>query len=285
MRVTHWLRWVRKKVGVMTYDVLGPGGLDYLPCRYGASKLLFRGPERRLKDPYVAFVGGTYTFGKFIEQPYSLKVEHLTGVTSVNFGQVNAGVDVFAKERIVHKAAIAARVTVVEVLGAVNMSSLLYSVHPRRNDRFLKARPPLRQLYPDVDFTQFHFTQHMLRYLHQRDPERFVPVRRILQRTWLRRMRQLLKKLGEKVVLIQFGEGNGSWPAGAGHGPLCVTNAMIDELRKNVSASLYVPVDLQLCNKGKVFHMPDEAAAKGVPGSDAHTTAAQALCPILDRLM
>jgi hypothetical protein len=42
----------------MTYDALGVGALDYLPCRYGTSKLLFRGPRRPLKDPYLVFMGG-----------------------------------------------------------------------------------------------------------------------------------------------------------------------------------------------------------------------------------
>jgi hypothetical protein len=38
------------KVGEMTYDVLGPGPLDYLPCRYDMSRLLFRGPKRNLNN-------------------------------------------------------------------------------------------------------------------------------------------------------------------------------------------------------------------------------------------
>ncbi|MDC1223540.1 DUF6473 family protein [Ascidiaceihabitans sp.] len=46
----------------MTYDVLGAGNLDYLPCRYGTSKLLFRGPRRPLKEPYIAFLSGTETY-------------------------------------------------------------------------------------------------------------------------------------------------------------------------------------------------------------------------------
>ena len=46
----------------MTYDALGAGALDYLPCRYGTSKLLFRGPRRPLKEPYIAFLSGTETY-------------------------------------------------------------------------------------------------------------------------------------------------------------------------------------------------------------------------------
>jgi hypothetical protein len=43
----------------MTYDALGAGALEYLPCRYGTSKLLFRGPRRSLNKPYLVFLGGT----------------------------------------------------------------------------------------------------------------------------------------------------------------------------------------------------------------------------------
>ena len=164
----------------MTYDILGPGALDYLPCQYGMSKLTFRGPRRALEAPYVAFLGGTATFGKFIEQPFPLLVEHLTGGTSVNFGQVNAGLDVFSKDSTVLEAARGAQVTVVEVMGAANMSNRFYSVHPRRNDRFLHVLPDLRQLYYDVDFTQFSFTQHMLRHLYLRDSGRFFQLRHML---------------------------------------------------------------------------------------------------------
>lgn len=151
----------------------------------------------------MAFIGGTQTFGKFIEQPFPLKVEHLTGVPSVNFGQVNAGLDVFVKDAFVQEAARAARVTVLEVLGAANLSNRLYTVHPRRNDRFLRASTELQKLYPEIDFSQFNFTQHMLLHLYLRDEGRFATVRRSLQPVWTRRMRQLIGRLGAQVVLIR----------------------------------------------------------------------------------
>jgi hypothetical protein len=49
--------------------------LSYSPCRYGASRMLFRGPRKRLDQPYLAFVGGTETYGKYIEEPYLALVE------------------------------------------------------------------------------------------------------------------------------------------------------------------------------------------------------------------
>lgn len=274
----------------MTCDVLGPGALDYLPCRYGASKLLFRGPRRALDAPYVAFIGGTQTFGKFIEKPYPLRVEHLTGVTSVNLGQMNAGLDVFAKDKEVHRTAQGARVTVLEVLGAINMSSRLYTVHPRRNDRFVCAGPQLQRLYPDVDFTQFHFTRHMLRYLYRKDCARFMLLREELQRVWVRRMRRLISYLGDNVVLLGIGNAGESedWATGGPSGPALVSDAMIGALDASVRSRVSIPLDAvapQTQSQGKVFHPMEEEAAKTVVGTSVHNHVARALRPVLDRLM
>jgi hypothetical protein len=61
--------------------------------------------------------------------------------------------------------------------GAQNLSNRLYTVHPRRNDRFLRASGILRTIYRDVDFTEFHFTRHMLDHLRCLSEDRFDIVR------------------------------------------------------------------------------------------------------------
>ena len=149
----------------MTYDVLGPGPLDYLPCRYGASKLLFRGPKRDLSAPYLAFVGTTETYGKFIETPFPALVEETLGVTCANFGQITAGVDAFASDPFVLQAASDAEITVIQIMGTQNMTNRFYSVHPRRNDRFVAAASILKTIFREVDFADFHFNKHMLSHL------------------------------------------------------------------------------------------------------------------------
>ncbi|MEP1767876.1 MAG: DUF6473 family protein [Sulfitobacter sp.] len=276
----------------MTYDVLGAGALDYMPCHYGTSKLSFRGPKRNLKEPYLAFLGGTQTFGKFIEQPYPLRVEHLTGVPSVNFGQINAGLDVFSKEQVVLEASQQARVTVIEVMGATNMSNLIYSVHPRRNDRFLRTTAQMRHLYPEVDFSQFNFTKHMLLHLEAHDQERFQTVKRVLQRTWVRKMRLLLKRLGSAVVLLRIGE-SGQKPEGAlgwqdSFAPAFVTDQMIDALSGLVEEFVDVPcaaAQPHVRTDGLVFNFTEEEAVQKVAAPQCHSKVAQALLPVLDRLM
>ncbi len=279
-----------KKVGVMTYNVLGPGALEYLPCQYGTSRLTFRGPKRRLCDPYVAFLGGIQTYGKFIEKPFPLRVEHQTGVTSVNLGQPNAGLDVFASDATVAEMARQARVSVLEVLGAANMSNRFYKVHPRRNDRLLGAAPQLKQLFPEVDFAVFNFTGHMIRHLHCLDPERFAVVRGTLQKVWLQRMQRLRKKLGGHVVLLWMARDPvpENWTGGMAEGPAFVTRPMLDALRENVSAIVEAPASAQAKAQGTVgmmFNELEKAAALLMPGPEAHQEAAEALRSVLDDLM
>ena len=123
----------------MAYDNPGDGALDYFPCRYGKSKLMFRGPRRRLEAPYVAVLGGTETYGKYTPRPYAELAEEYSGAKVVNLGAVNAGTDVYVSDQTVMEACAGASATVLQLGGAQNMSNRFYAVHPRRNDRFLRA--------------------------------------------------------------------------------------------------------------------------------------------------
>jgi len=82
----------------MKHETIDGGGLSYSPCRYGMSRIFFRGPRRRLDQPYVAFIGGTETYGKFIDQPLPALVEKEIKQTCVNLGCVNGGVDAFVND-------------------------------------------------------------------------------------------------------------------------------------------------------------------------------------------
>jgi hypothetical protein len=198
--------------------------------------------------------------------------------------------DVFVNEPVVHDITGNARVTVVEVLGAANSSNLFYAVHPRRNDRFLRASQQLKQLYPDVDFTQFNFTQHMLQHLSKTDAERFKLIRRTLQRLWMRRMRQLIGKLGEVVVLLGLNPCDNDADATnpALRGPAFVTDSMLERLAPLIDA--YVEISSDVAGSGRdargmIFSSLQEEAAKSLRGPEFHTAVAGALRPVLDRLM
>lgn len=97
-----------------------------------------------------------------------------------------------------------------------NLGNPFYSVHPRRNDRFLAARPMLKALFPEVDFTEFDFTGHMLGALAATCPDRFSEMRRLLRLTWEERLSGLLDHLPEKGVLLHLpGPAWQAVPAGA----------------------------------------------------------------------
>ncbi len=140
-------------------------GLDYQPCRYGASRTLFRGPAKSLDGRYVAVLGGTEVYGRFVEQPFPDLLERRLNRTTVNFGCMNAGLDVFINDPVIMRACTQAALTVVQIVGAQNMSNRFYTVHPRRNDRFLRPARRMTEIWPDVDFSEIHFTRHLLKTL------------------------------------------------------------------------------------------------------------------------
>jgi len=85
-----------------------------------------------------------------------------------------------------------------------NLSNPFFTVHPRRNDRFVAARAPLKALFPEVDFTPFAFTGHALGTLAGVCPERFAVLRQALAAAWVTRMRLLLDRLPPRGVLIDL---------------------------------------------------------------------------------
>lgn len=269
----------------MTYDALGPGPLDYLPCRYGTSKLLFRGPRRDLKKPYMAFIGGTETYGKYIETPFPALVEKAVGVNCANFGQMNAGIDAFSSDPFVVDAASAAQISVIQVLGAQNMTNRFYAVHPRRNDRFVSTSSLLRTIYREVDFADFHFTKHMLQGLKQVSQDRFDAVRQELQDAWIARMRLLLKRVNGKSILLWFSdrspeEEETDQPDDIGRDPLFVTRDMLNEIKPHATALIEVvasPQAMALGTEGMLFDEMDVTAASGMLSVKAHEEAADAL--------
>jgi hypothetical protein len=188
----------------MAYEYPGAGALDYSPCSYGGSTLLFRGPMAHLDRPYVAVLGGTATYGRFVQYPFpTLLADHL-GHSVANLGIQNAGLDVFLDDETILDIARRAAVVVLQVPGALNHSNRFYSVHPRRNDRFLAASPALRALYPKVDFTEFAFTRHLMAALLAADADRFTLIRQELRAVWQERMSALLSRLPPNVVLIRL---------------------------------------------------------------------------------
>lgn len=275
----------------MTYENLGQGALDYFPCRYGKSKLLFRGPRKKMAGEYIAMIGGTETYGKFIEKPFPTLVGEAMEMECVNFGCVTAGVDVFANDASVVEACAKARVTVIQAIGAQNMSNRFYAVHPRRNDRFLRASTLMKTIFREVDFTDFSFTKHLLTTLQTLSEERFSIVRDELKEAWIARMKLLLDKIEGKTVLLWFADRapeDTASPDGLGREPIFVDRRMIEEVRPYVTEVVEVVPSARALAQGTagmMFSSMEEPAAQELMGPAAHEEVAQALLEPLSRLI
>ncbi|MBC7181168.1 MAG: hypothetical protein H5U14_13920 [Roseovarius sp.] len=275
----------------MGFERLGHRPLDYRPVRYDGSKLVFRGPQRRLTGEFVACLGGTETYGTFIDRPYPDLMERSLALPCVNFGWPNAGVDAFLKDDGLIDMVSGARAVVLQVPGAMNLCNPFYRVHPRRNDRFLEATPRLRRLYPEVDFTEFHFTRHMMRRLADVSPDRFAVLREGLQEVWVARMQALLERIAAPVVLMWFSRhlpGLGHEAAGIADDPAFVSRAMLRAVGARAAQVVEVVISPEACaqgTRGMRFDPMQEAVAADLPGLLAHSEAARALSPVLESLL
>lgn len=274
----------------MRHETLEGAGLSYAPCRYGTSRILFRGPRRPLSGRYVAFVGGTGTFGKFVRNPFPTLIERRLAEVCVNLGCANGGLDTFARDNTILAACHDATATVVQVMGAHTLSNRYFTVHPRRNDRFLKASSMLQALYHDVDFAQYCFTGHLLRDLHALSPQRFEVLRVELQQAWVARMQRFLEQTGPNCVLLWLGKEaptNEAWdarPDPLQADPLFVTLRMIETLRPMLRDIVIATPSAEARfhgTFGMTFLPMEEPAAATLPGVLTHQDAAAALYEVL----
>lgn len=253
------------------------------PCRYAGSRLPVRGPVRSLVRPYIAFLGSSDTFGPFVPRPFVSQIEELLSVTCVNLGCANAGVDAFLNDTAIQAIARSAQLVVLQISGVQNMSNPLYRVHPRRNDRFLEASPLLCAIYPEVDFTEFHFNKHMLLTLHTVSEDRFRVVRGKLQQWWGMRMRLLLNQLGTSTHLLWLRHTH-CQPSPDQEGfdtdPFMVTRPILDTLGADAAGM----TELSVCSagmsadtEGMVFNPLQAPAAENALGPRAHAMIANQL--------
>lgn len=273
----------------MAYEYPAQGGLDYFPCRYGKSKLLFRGPRRRLDGDYLAVVGGSETYGKFVPDPFPALLEQSLGQPVVNFGYMNAGIDVFVNEPTVIDICSKGLATVVQLMGVQNTSNRFYAVHPRRNDRFLRASPLMKTIFREVDFTDFNFTRHMLTTLHLHAPDKFPILVEELRAAWVARMKLLLQRIEGKVLLL--------WLEPAAHlpqrddpgaDPLLVDADLVARIRPFAAGLVHVrpsAVTAPAGPAGMVYSELEEPQIHEMPSPACHLEVASALEPALRDLL
>lgn len=263
-------------VGDMSYERPGVDTPGDQTCQYGASKLHFRGPKRPLDVPYVACIGGTETFGRFVPDPFPAVLERRLGEVCVNLGCINSGLDTLIQDPELLRMAHRADISVLQLPGAHNLSNRLYRVHPRRNDRFLQASEALVRLYPEVDFTEFHFNKHLLNHLLALGTERFARVKRELQQAWLARMRLLVSQVDGDIALLwlRYDGQEGEFDEdGMGADPWLVTPEMVNTLREEVSTIVEVPVQPAGASdelEDMIFGTMQEPAAEHMIGPATH---------------
>lgn len=267
----------------------GAGKLDYFPCRYGGSRSVFRGPARDLSQPYVAMLGGSPTFGKYVAQPFPDLVEQGLGRPVANLGALNAGPDFYLHDPAALDVAAGAEVAVLQVTGAEALSNRFYSVHSRRNDRFLAATPALKALFPEIDLTEIHFTRHLLQVLERSDRQAHAQVVRVLKETWLARMRLLLARLPRRRLLLWLADAPPPDRAETlDPAPPFIDRPMLDALRPEVSEVIVAtPSPRARAMAGLDMRYPETEAALAacLPGAAAHAEVTALLVPAVQRLM
>ncbi|WP_293573397.1 DUF6473 family protein [Phaeobacter sp.] len=131
--------------------------------------------------------------------------------------------------------------TLIQILGAQNLSNPYYKVHPRRNDRFLQAHAPLLKLFPEIDFTEYHFNKHLLSALRSCDIDRYEILREALQDCWVERMGELIGEVGTDVLLLWI-KYDLDQHVLFGQEPALVDRPMVDALRSSVAGVVELPV-------------------------------------------
>lgn len=270
----------------MSFEQRGRMPLDYHPVALPGSVLRFRGPLAAEHGPAIVCLGGSETFGRFIHAPFPAQLDAALPFPVLNLGVVNAGLDVMMSDPAIAGALDDAEAVVLQVTSAHNMTNRFYTVHPRRNDRFLRASPMLRTIYPQVDFTEFHFTRHLLKHLMGVSADRFEIVRTELQTAWVARMRRFIADIAAPVHLLWLSNRAPAEedPTDLTIDPLFITAQMLDgisDLAASVTITTPQVVEQSDSVQGKYFAPREAAAARLLPGPELHAKAAQALLPFM----
>ena len=173
---------------------------------------------------------------------------------------------------------------------AANLSNRYYTVHPRRNDRFLGATPLLKALFRDIDFTDFSFTRHMLFTLYAQSPDRFAVLADELRATWTARMKDLMSRLPKRTMLLWIADQAPQSPA---RGALDQEPILVDcDMMTAVCpmARTYLEVISRPENRGQglgsMTFAPTEAqAAAAVPGPEVHRDVSRLVAKALENAL
>ncbi len=260
--------------------------LDYQLATIPGSRLQVRGPLPDFDSPFVAVLGGNEVFGKYVATPFPELLADQIGLPVANLGVVHAGLSLFSEEQGLLDLASKAQVTVLQVLGAQNMSNRLYSVHSRRNDRFLGVSPALRDLFPDVDFAEINFTGHLISTLRAASPDAFQVLVDELKWAWVQRMHRVLSLIRGEVILLWVSDHSPDItpPHVDDCEPHFVDAGMLGEIEGAYSRVVEVTVEPRASLDGKVFPRHEAMAARRLPAQSDHVRIADSLTQALSEM-
>ena len=212
------------------------GGVDLY--RFGRSKQVFRGPKPDLRDPYLTFIGGSESFGKFVLEPFPKLVEKRIRKTCVNLGTPGAGPGFFLKDPVVLETCSRSTRCIIQVMDVAPLSNRMYEVYPRRNMRLRCVSGVLRSLYPQVDFAEFRYVSAMVRKLKEVDRDAYKVVLAEQRSAWLARMLELLQDIETAKTLLWIR------PEGGDVLEQSVTQEMVEVLASHVDNIVKVSVSV-----------------------------------------
>ncbi|QBY02309.1 hypothetical protein E2K80_17485 [Rhodophyticola sp. CCM32] len=271
----------------MSFAQPGHGPIEYDPVQYPGSQVMFRGPAADLSQPYVLCLGGSETYGKFVSAPFPEQLSRALNRPVVNMGVMNAGLDLLLHDPAIAGVMTGAEAVVLQIMGAHNLNNRFYRVHPRRNDRFVKASGLLQTVYRDVDFTEFHFTRHMLSSLQILSEDRFAIVVQEVREAWVARMRQVIGQINVPLHLLWIADHRpDEQPRDGtlGTDPLFIGQEMLEDIAgeaTTLSFSVADETDRVNPTRGMFFAPGEAGAARALPGPHLHDRAAEMLAPCL----
>lgn len=261
----------------MKTDIRPTGAIRLDHCTYGLSKIPFRGPRRPTDGRFVACLGGSDTFGRYIAKPFPDLLDAALDEVCVNLGCQSAGPDAFLQDPALQSLCHDAVATVIQIFGASNLTNPYYRVHPRRNDRFIAPTDRLTALYPEIDFAEIAFTGHLIAKMRMIDEERFAVVRTTLEATWRARMKDLIAQSNGPVMLLWLAMRAPEDPCNLGPSePTFITRAMVESLRGDVADIIEV-VAQSGQTEGMCYAPLDSLTIQDIVGVEAHKAAAKAL--------
>jgi Domain of unknown function (DUF6473) len=270
----------------MSFETIIENGLRYDTYRFGRTRQIFRGPKPDLSRPYVACIGASETYGKFVETPFPALLRQTLAMSVANWGTPDAGPAFFLRDPVMVEACSNARLCVVQIMPALNMSNRLYSVFHRRNGRLKEPSDMLQLLYPTVDFSRYSYVYNMVSRLQVTDEDKFSLVEAELRMAWVARMKELLEAIETPKILLWISQRSPDdksgrlSPRSPGSNPALVDRSMLETIAPLADGVVeYVATEDEAQGRegDRIFTEEQEVAARRHPSATMHTLAAGAL--------